>query len=69
MLSHLRPFAVALAPVIFVLSLSATVSIASEIRPEQVARSVTIYRDRYGVSHVHGPTDASCVFGFAYAQA
>jgi acyl-homoserine lactone acylase PvdQ len=29
----------------------------------QIARSVTIYRDTYGVPHVFGPTDASCVFG------
>jgi penicillin amidase len=36
---------------------------------ERVARSVSIYRDGYGVPHVYGPTDASCVFGFAYAQA
>ncbi len=31
--------------------------------------SVTIYRDRYGVPHVHGVDDPSAVFGFAYAQA
>jgi len=30
---------------------------------------VTIYRDTYGVPHVFGRTDASTVFGFAYAQA
>jgi penicillin amidase len=35
----------------------------------QVARSITIYRDTYGVPHVFGPTDASCVFGAVYAQA
>lgn len=34
-----------------------------------LAQSVTIYRDRYGVPYVSGPTDASAVFGFAYAQA
>ena len=34
-----------------------------------IARSVTIYRDTYGVPHIFGPTDASCVFGYAYAQA
>ena len=38
-------------------------------RAEQMARSVTIYRDRYGVPHVYGPTDAACIFGFVYAQA
>ncbi|HYJ80641.1 MAG TPA: penicillin acylase family protein, partial [Longimicrobiaceae bacterium] len=31
--------------------------------------SVTIVRDRFGVPHVYGPTDASVVFGLAYAQA
>lgn len=31
--------------------------------------SVTIIRDRFGVPHVYGPTDASVVFGLAYAQA
>jgi penicillin amidase len=35
----------------------------------RLARSVTIYRDIYGVPHVFGHTDASTVFGFAYAQA
>jgi penicillin amidase len=36
---------------------------------EQIARSVTIYRDNYGVPHVYGPTDASCAFGYIYASA
>ncbi len=36
---------------------------------EKIAREVTIYRDVYGVPHVFGRTDASTVFGFAYAQA
>ena len=34
-----------------------------------LARTVTIYRDTYGVPHVFGRTDASTAFGFAYAQA
>ena len=38
-------------------------------RSAAVARSVSIYRDSYGVPHVYGPTDAACVFGFVYAQA
>jgi len=37
--------------------------------PAEMAHSVTIYRDTYGVPHIFGPTDASCVFGYAYAQA
>ena len=36
---------------------------------ESLASNVTIYRDTYGVPHVFGRTDASTVFGFAYAQA
>ena len=36
---------------------------------DSLARNVTIYRDTYGVPHVFGKTDASTVFGFAYAQA
>ncbi|HET6890134.1 MAG TPA: penicillin acylase family protein [Pyrinomonadaceae bacterium] len=35
----------------------------------RLAKTVTIYRDTYGVPHVFGRTDASTVFGFAYAQA
>ena len=38
-------------------------------RAEKWARSVTIYRDTYGVPHIFGKTDASCVFGLMYAQA
>src|SRR5215468_7297426 len=36
---------------------------------EKIARSVTIYRDNWGVPHIYGPTDASVIFGFIYAQA
>ncbi len=42
---------------------------SAEARAERIARSVTIYRDSYGVPHIYGPTDASCVFGFIYSQA
>jgi penicillin amidase len=38
-------------------------------RQERVARTITIYRDTYGVPHIFGPTDASVVFGLAYCQA
>ncbi len=51
-----------------VLLLSAPVWL-SGASPAQMARSVTIYRDSYGVPHIFGPTDASCVFGAVYAQA
>jgi acyl-homoserine lactone acylase PvdQ len=33
------------------------------------AAQVTIHRDEWGVPHIYGPTDASVVFGAAYAQA
>ena len=41
----------------------------ASVNPQRYARTVTIYRDTYGVPHVFGRTDASTVFGFAYAQA
>src|SRR5690349_12856249 len=42
---------------------------AKSLSDDSLARDVTIYRDTYGVPHVFGRTDASTVFGFAYAQA
>lgn len=42
---------------------------ATSVETDKLAKTVTIYRDRYGVPHVFGATDASTVFGFAYAQA
>lgn len=36
---------------------------------DQLAQSVSIYRDAFGTPHIDGPTDESVVFGFAYAQA
>lgn len=36
---------------------------------EALAKSVTIYRDEWGVPHIDGPTDESVCFGFAYCQA
>ncbi|MGE0605684.1 MAG: penicillin acylase family protein [Pirellulales bacterium] len=44
-------------------------ALAGDSTPRQLAASVTIYRDAHGVPHIDGPTDASVVFGFAYAQA
>jgi acyl-homoserine-lactone acylase len=60
---------------LFALSISAAVPAHAAVRQsstarlEKIARSVTIYRDSYGVPHIYGPTDASCVFGYIYAQA
>jgi acyl-homoserine-lactone acylase len=38
-------------------------------RLEALAGGVSVHRDRWGVPHVEGPTDASVVFGLAYARA
>jgi penicillin amidase len=35
----------------------------------KLAQGVTIYRDAFGVPHIHGQTDAHVAFGYAYAQA
>ena len=42
---------------------------ASVARAATMATKVTIDRDKFGVPHVYGPTDASVVFGFTYARA
>jgi acyl-homoserine-lactone acylase len=39
-----------------------------DLSAEKLARSVTIYRDSFGVPHIFGKTDASVVFGLMYAQ-
>src|SRR5271168_3506125 len=43
--------------------------VSGAAQPALIAKSITIYRDNYGVPHVYGPTDASCIFGYIYAQA
>ena len=39
------------------------------MRLQAAAAEVTIVRDTFGVPHIYGPTDASVVFGLAYARA
>ena len=51
------------------LAASDRLSISEINRIEMMAKNVTIYRDKYGVPHVYGPTDASVVFGYNYARA
>jgi len=51
------------------LAVACALPAATVNHPAELAHSVTIYRDTYGVPHIFGPTDASCVFGYAYAQA
>jgi parallel beta-helix repeat protein len=42
---------------------------APQTLAERLAEQVVIYRDTYGVPHVHGRTDEAAVFGLAYARA
>jgi penicillin amidase len=51
------------------LSLLGGQTFAADKTTEKLARSVTIYRDTFGVPHVFGLTDESVVFGLMYAQA
>src|SRR5689334_16868095 len=41
---------------------------AKTSRAANLAATVTIYRDTYGVPHIYAKTDAGCVFGYFYAQ-
>ena len=56
---------------LFTLLLASVIPVAKaqDASLNRIARTVTIYRDTYGVPHVFGRTDASTAFGFAYAQA
>ena len=51
------------------LALAWTVALGAAPAPAPLARSVTIYRDTYGVPHIFAKTDAGAVFGLMYAQA
>ncbi len=42
---------------------------AETVRLKAAARRVTILRDKWGIPHVYGKTDADAVFGLMYAQA
>ncbi|HEX6428557.1 MAG TPA: penicillin acylase family protein [Niastella sp.] len=37
-------------------------------RWEQQAKRITIIRDKWGIPHIYGKTDADCAFGLLYAQ-
>lgn len=58
-----------LSAVLVLAALGCAAGTRSPAPEERMASSVTIYRDTYGVPHVYGPTDASVVFGLAWAQA
>jgi acyl-homoserine-lactone acylase len=51
------------------LLVAAPTSLPAQTDAQQLADSVTIQRDEWGVPHIYGPTDASTSFGLAYAQA
>ena len=54
---------------LFVSQLNAQQFTAAEISQwEKQAQDVTISRDRWGIPHVEGKTDADAVFGLIYAQ-
>lgn len=55
--------------VVFLTLLCLTPVLAFAANPAEVAKSITIYRDNYGVPHIYGPSDAACAFGLIYAQA
>jgi acyl-homoserine lactone acylase PvdQ len=61
-MTHARAFAV-------VAGLMCVSASPSRLPTDDLAARVTIYRDTYGIPHVFGETDASTMFGFAYAQA
>ena len=44
-------------------------SAAESARLKSAAQRVTILRDKWGIPHVYGKTDADAVFGLMYAQA
>lgn len=44
------------------------VTLSEEDRAEQMAQSITIRRDEWGVPHISAPTDAAVAFGMAYCQ-
>ncbi len=51
------------------LGMSAASLSAADPTDAERARRATIHRDKWGVAHIDGPTDADVVFALAYAQA
>ncbi|PCI82481.1 MAG: acylase [SAR86 cluster bacterium] len=56
-------------PVSQAIASAAQIDPAELARWEQLASSVTISRDKWGIAHIYGKTDADTVFGTLYAQA
>ena len=57
-----------LAVVLPLFSLAQNFSVSEIRRYEEEARSVNILRDKWGIPHIYGKTDASAVFGLLYAE-
>ena len=68
LLAALPPAAVAAAPKATAQP-AGSFSNAERARLQKAARRVTILRDKWGIPHVFGKTDADAVFGMVYAQA
>ncbi|HXG85566.1 MAG TPA: penicillin acylase family protein [Pyrinomonadaceae bacterium] len=68
-LFRLQSSQTAAAAFIFVFLFLANGQASAAESAKNLAASVTIYRDAYGVPHIYGRTDASTVFGLMYAQA
>ncbi len=49
-------------------ALAAAQSPADLTRWKETAKRVQIIRDKWGIPHIYGKTDADCVFGLLYAQ-
>ncbi len=64
----MRTMSIVLLSIVSFLSLSCDDSDSSGSDAE-MTEEITIHRDEWGVPHIYGPTDASVVFGAAYAQA
>ena len=54
--------------VFFGLSLQGFGQVSDSARWEREARDVTIIRDKWGIPHIYGKTDAEAVFGLMYAE-
>jgi acyl-homoserine-lactone acylase len=61
--------ALALAALFLITCVPARAAPAESVRWERRAAGVEILRDRWGIAHVYGRTDADAVFGAIYAQA
>lgn len=69
--TRLRQLSLAAAFIFFLLNLFSVKAFPADpaAAAARLAKSVTIYRDKFGVPHIYGRTDASVVFGLMYAQA